>query len=141
MVHKRAFDKGKLNDNNWLITFALTCFAGDALRWHASLEPSIQTDWIKLRQAILAQYPRDSQGILPNLIPTPAAAAPPVGIRAPVPRRGWIHVTKDCNPKKYYIGISKLDFGVLTVEWDWPCSNLQALTIRDLWPGYDAIGA
>ncbi|KIO19456.1 hypothetical protein M407DRAFT_30883 [Tulasnella calospora MUT 4182] len=155
MVHERAFDEGKLNDNNWLITFALTCFAGDALRWHALLEPSIQTDWIKLRQAILAQYPRDSQGILPNLIPTPAAAAaaaaPPVGITAPAPRRGRIRVTKDRDPKKYYIGdsyimdvyigISKLDFGVLTVEWDWPCSDLQALTIRDSWPGYDAIGA
>lgn len=70
MVRERALDEGKLKDNDWLVTFASTCFVGDALRWHASLEPSVQTDWIKLQKALLAQYPRDSQGTLPRCVVT-----------------------------------------------------------------------
>ncbi|KAG9044240.1 hypothetical protein FS837_008575 [Tulasnella sp. UAMH 9824] len=75
MVRERALDEGKQSDNDWIVGFASACFVGEALRWHASLEPSVQTDWISLQQALLLQYPRNEQENLPNLIPTPAAAA------------------------------------------------------------------
>ncbi|KAG8944042.1 hypothetical protein FRC04_002237 [Tulasnella sp. 424] len=74
MVRERAFDEGKQNDNDRIIGFISTCFVGDALRWHALLESHVQNDWTRLQAALLAQYPRDPQGNLSNLIPTPAAA-------------------------------------------------------------------
>lgn len=59
LVRQRARDAGKQKDNDWIINFVLDCFVGDALRWHVSLNQSIQEDWKMLQLAILVQYPRE----------------------------------------------------------------------------------
>ncbi|KAG8918623.1 hypothetical protein FRC01_001755 [Tulasnella sp. 417] len=144
MVREQALDGGKLSDNAWITGFASTCLAGDALRWHLSLDPSVQNDWIKFQQALLAQYSRDSPETLTNLVPTPAAAAAPtidMGAYASTsPRSGRIRVLKDGVPIKYYVDSSYMPGGyirltlfesqAMTVKWDRPPGDLQALTIR-----------
>lgn len=33
-----------------------SCFQGDALRWHADLDPEVQHDWKRLQQALIRRY-------------------------------------------------------------------------------------
>ncbi|KAG8948353.1 hypothetical protein FRC04_009849 [Tulasnella sp. 424] len=60
-VRQRARDAGKQKDNDWIIAFISDSFVGDALRFHVSLDSSIQENWKLLQVAILAQYPREDQ--------------------------------------------------------------------------------
>lgn len=75
-VRQRARDAGKQKDNDWIINFVSNCFVGDALRWHVSLDQSIQDDWKMLQVAILVQWRREGGIDLPLKMPTPAPAAP-----------------------------------------------------------------
>ncbi|KAG8943829.1 hypothetical protein FRC04_002452, partial [Tulasnella sp. 424] len=59
-VHQRARDAGKLDDPQWIATYAAPLFAGGALRWYVSLEQSVQQDWDALQRAIFLQYPKES---------------------------------------------------------------------------------
>lgn len=56
-VRLRASEEGKDDDSQWMIRLANTCFAGDALKWHASLPIDVQTNWRRLERAILVDYP------------------------------------------------------------------------------------
>lgn len=64
-VRQRARDAGKQKDNDWIINFVSNCFVGDALRWHVSLDQSIQDDWKMLQVAILVQWRREGGIDLP----------------------------------------------------------------------------
>ncbi|KAG9027963.1 hypothetical protein FS837_004019 [Tulasnella sp. UAMH 9824] len=61
MVRQKAFEAGKYSDDKWITAFVLTCLVGDAMRWHASLDPATRNDWNLLWPALLAQYTRDNQ--------------------------------------------------------------------------------
>lgn len=41
----------------WMADFASLCFADEALRWFAELDPSVAGDWIRLQRALLEKYP------------------------------------------------------------------------------------
>lgn len=56
MVHERALDVGKQQDDEWIVS---SCFVGEALRWYASLGLVVQNGQTRLRQAILGRYPRE----------------------------------------------------------------------------------
>ncbi|KIO17310.1 hypothetical protein M407DRAFT_33030 [Tulasnella calospora MUT 4182] len=61
MVRERALDEGKLNDNNWLVTFASTCNNAEADRHHAPINPSKKTNWTKPQLKRLEQYTSKQQ--------------------------------------------------------------------------------
>ncbi|KAG9042178.1 hypothetical protein FS837_011187 [Tulasnella sp. UAMH 9824] len=54
----KAIGEGKGKDNEWIVTYAESCFAGEALRWYTYLDSDTQGNWKKLQQALLIQYPR-----------------------------------------------------------------------------------
>lgn len=56
-VRRRARAADKDCDNDWIIRLVSACLAGDALRWHFSLDREIRNDWELLQQAMLARYP------------------------------------------------------------------------------------
>ncbi|KAG8942786.1 hypothetical protein FRC04_003481 [Tulasnella sp. 424] len=56
-IRLRASEEGKENDAEWMIGRAYSCFAGDALKWHASLPMDVRTNWPRLEKAILVDYP------------------------------------------------------------------------------------
>ncbi|KAG9043070.1 hypothetical protein FS837_010066 [Tulasnella sp. UAMH 9824] len=57
-VNDKAIDEGKQKDNDWIVTYASSCLAGEALRWYTYLDSDIKYHWEKLQQALLTQYPR-----------------------------------------------------------------------------------
>ncbi|KAG8930802.1 hypothetical protein FRC00_000971, partial [Tulasnella sp. 408] len=57
-IRQRAHDVGKLEDPQWIATFAAAFFAGNALRWYSSLQIKVQKDWDALQRAIFIQYPQ-----------------------------------------------------------------------------------
>ncbi|KIO27387.1 hypothetical protein M407DRAFT_191060 [Tulasnella calospora MUT 4182] len=57
-VLDKAIDEGKRKDNEWIVMYAESCLAGEALRWYAHLDSDTQENWKKLQQALLVQYPR-----------------------------------------------------------------------------------
>ena len=56
-VIRRAKDKGKMNDDQWIAEFAMSCMARKALRWYIQLEPEVQQSWRLLRKALMDRYP------------------------------------------------------------------------------------
>lgn len=60
-IRQRARDAGKLEDPQWIATFAAPFFAGSALRWYSSLQMKVQKDWDALQRAIFIQYPRETK--------------------------------------------------------------------------------
>ncbi|KAG9021837.1 hypothetical protein FS837_006943, partial [Tulasnella sp. UAMH 9824] len=102
-VHRKAIDEGKPRDNGWIVTYAESCLAGEALRWYAQLDLDTQENWKKLQKALLNQYPRgDAGGPARNLVPTPPAAAS----LAPAPkvaRRGRIRVSDGNSSTPHYL--------------------------------------
>ncbi|KAG8907427.1 hypothetical protein FRC01_007688 [Tulasnella sp. 417] len=140
MVHQRALDVGKQQDNEWIAAFVSSCFVGGALRWYASLDLDVQDDWKRLRQAILARYPReDSESASVSTIPTSAPAAPPAAMM--LRQRGRIRVVCPTESATYYISRIPNAFGfvVLTdnpseflqVEYNPSSNERQALLIPD----------
>lgn len=58
VVRDKAINEGKRKDNEWIVTYAESCLAGEALRWYAYLDSDTKNNWEKLQQALLIQYPR-----------------------------------------------------------------------------------
>lgn len=96
-VTRAAFDERRPRDWGWMADLAATAFRGDALRWWSALDDGTQSDFRKLRNALLDKYPvsayvkfravnsvahlssNDREPPLKvSAIPTPAAAPPPV---------------------------------------------------------------
>lgn len=78
-IRVRAHKSGKSGDTEWMIGLASASLTGDALRWHVSLDPSIQNNWALLQRAMLEHYydPASRPGEA-AMIPR-TAAAPPFG--------------------------------------------------------------
>lgn len=53
-------------DRDWMLRYAATRLRGKALRWHATLDPSVQEDWYLFVKALFEEYPlveeRDERG-------------------------------------------------------------------------------
>ncbi|KAG8900643.1 hypothetical protein FRC00_011935 [Tulasnella sp. 408] len=154
-VRQRARDAGKQKDNDWIITFVSDCFVGDALRWHVSLDQSIQDDWKMLQVAILVQWRREGGIELPlklaespkshSLIadaginwdyrvptPAPAAPAPPKlkKSRIRVGNTGTSYLSKTANRDGLPLTSSADD--ALVVEYDPSVKVPQTLLIPDV---------
>ncbi|KAG9022830.1 hypothetical protein FS837_006126, partial [Tulasnella sp. UAMH 9824] len=139
VVRDKAIDEGKQEDNKWVATYAGSCLAGEALRWHAYLDPDIKHDWEKLQQALLTQYPRRGTTDLGlNLVPMPPAAASPAPAAKPS-RRGRIRVSNSSSSIHHYLS-KRLSPGnridstpspsdALEVEWSTGSDGLQTLSI------------
>ncbi|KAG9049008.1 hypothetical protein FS837_011482 [Tulasnella sp. UAMH 9824] len=149
-VREKAIDEGKSKDNEWMVAYAESCLAGEALRWHACLDSDTQENWKKLQQALLLQYPRNGpNNPALNLVPTPAAAP---HVPAPkVVRRGRIRVSSSTFQDRYYIskhlqrggrvGITLSVADALELEWNTGSDGLQTLSIPGSQiPGYDLLG-
>ncbi|KIO26909.1 hypothetical protein M407DRAFT_23848 [Tulasnella calospora MUT 4182] len=147
-VWDKAIDEEKQEDNKWMAMYALSCLAGEGLRWYASLDSDTQENWKKLQQAVLVQYPRDTpDGALPNTIPSPAAASAPN-----VTRRGRIRLSNSSSTTPHYISkkyssnekrISSTSSlaDALEFEWNPGSGNQHMLSIpNSQFPGYDVLG-
>ncbi|KAG8908679.1 hypothetical protein FRC01_007306, partial [Tulasnella sp. 417] len=76
-VCDKAMDEGKQEDNKWIVTYASSCLAGEALRWYTYLDSETKHDREELQHALLTQYSRGGSYVPAlHLIPTPAAATP-----------------------------------------------------------------
>ncbi|KAG8912131.1 hypothetical protein FRC01_005272, partial [Tulasnella sp. 417] len=145
-VCDEAIDEGKEEDNKWIVAYASSCLAGEALRWYAYLGSDTKSNWEKLQQALLTQYPRGaSAGPVPNLVPTPPAAAsvvPPPNVT----RRGRIRVSNGRTPIAHYLSkrlspenrvtstYSIAD--ALQLDWNTSPDGVQTLSI----PGSQILG-
>ncbi|KAG9023209.1 hypothetical protein FS837_005908, partial [Tulasnella sp. UAMH 9824] len=138
-VCDKAIDEGKQKDNDWIVTYASSCLAGEALRWYAYLDPDTKHNWEKLQQALLTQYPRGgTTGPGLNMVPTPPAAASPAPAAKPS-RRGRIRVSNSSNSTHHYlsqclsssnrIGSTPSPSDALEVEWSTGSDGLQILSI------------
>lgn len=81
-IRQKVFREGRQDADRWIAQFAGTCFAGDALRWHASLDDDVQSSWKGLQRAMFTQYPA----------PKRRQQIKRESIAAPVPRKGRIRV-------------------------------------------------
>ncbi|KAG8905293.1 hypothetical protein FRB99_000266 [Tulasnella sp. 403] len=88
-VRSKAFEANKDEDPVWMARYASTCFVGNALRWHISLDKETRSDWTLLESALMQKYPpvdaepppdeaTSAPQVSTALIPTPAAAPPQV---------------------------------------------------------------
>ncbi|KAG9027345.1 hypothetical protein FS837_004305 [Tulasnella sp. UAMH 9824] len=71
-VRDKAIDEGKRNGNEWIVAYAESCLAGEALRWYTYLDSDTQGNWKKLQQALLLRYPRlggDTAGPISSNVP------------------------------------------------------------------------
>ncbi|KIO22325.1 hypothetical protein M407DRAFT_119055 [Tulasnella calospora MUT 4182] len=83
-IRQKAFREGRQDADRWIAQFAATCFIGDALRWHASLDDDVQNSWKALQRAMFTQYPAPKRrNIRRESLP------------APIPRKGRIRVQLD----------------------------------------------
>ncbi|KIO16666.1 hypothetical protein M407DRAFT_33678 [Tulasnella calospora MUT 4182] len=150
-VRDKAINEGKREDNKWVVAYAESCLAGEALRWYTYLDSDTQDNWKKLQQALLIQYPRgDTVAPALNLVPTPAAAAPLV----PAPKttfRGRIRISSSICSTPHYVAkglerngrISSTSVlkDALEFEWNKGFDAPQTLSIpRSQIPGYDLLG-
>ncbi|KAG8946817.1 hypothetical protein FRC00_009398, partial [Tulasnella sp. 408] len=65
-IQREAFSQGKTDDKAWVVALAATRITGQALRWYVRQGDEITSDWIKLRSALLNQYPTEPLGIVPD---------------------------------------------------------------------------
>ncbi|KIO15849.1 hypothetical protein M407DRAFT_34543 [Tulasnella calospora MUT 4182] len=124
-VRDQAINERKRTDNEWIVMYAESCLAGEALRWYTYLDLDTKNNWEKLQQALLTQYPRRGPGDPAlNLIPTPAAAAS----AAPAPIRNRV--------------VSSASLAdALELEWIPASYGLQTLSIPESQvPGCDSLG-
>lgn len=114
-VREVAFGLGKIRDDAWMADFASTCLDGSALRLYESLDPATQSDWGRLRQALLTKYPPlDEVGGTPpgnpreyqDILAAGNAAAPP-----PQPRKGRLKVIGEHSMDFGYIGDGSTSHG------------------------------
>ncbi|KAG9046810.1 hypothetical protein FS837_003629 [Tulasnella sp. UAMH 9824] len=147
VVRDKAINEGKRKDNEWIVAYAESCLAGEALRWYAYLDSDTRNNWEKLQQALLMQYPRGGTAGPPlNVVPAPAAATPPAPAAAvppaPAPkatRRGRIRVSKTSSSEPHYfskhlssqnrIATTSSLADALQVEWSPDSDGLQTLSI------------
>ncbi|KAG9043142.1 hypothetical protein FS837_009960 [Tulasnella sp. UAMH 9824] len=154
-VRQRARDAGRQKDNDWIITYVSDCFVGDALRWHVSLDQSIQDDWKMLQVAILVQWRREGGMDLPaksgesskshSLIadsgitchyrmptPAPAAPAPPKlkRSRIRIGNNGTSYWSK--TPDSNGLPLTSSAADALVVEYDPSVKVPQMLLIPDV---------
>lgn len=65
-IREHAFANGTDKDRDWMLRYATTRLRGKALRWHATLDPSVQDDWYLFVKALFEEYPlveeRDERG-------------------------------------------------------------------------------
>ncbi|KAG9043592.1 hypothetical protein FS837_009372 [Tulasnella sp. UAMH 9824] len=150
-VYDKAIHEGKREDNKWIVAYAESCLAGEALRWYAQLDSDTQENWKKLQKALLAQYPRDGTASPSlNLIPTPPAAAS----FAPTPKvthRGRIRVLSGRSSIVQYLSkvpdsdnrlhTTESSADALELEWSTGSDGLSILSIPGSQiPGYDLLG-
>lgn len=77
-IKRHAFESEKQRDMEWMADFASLCFADEALRWFAELDPSVAGDWIRLQRALLEKYPdKKAETPVTNIPDYPPAAPPP----------------------------------------------------------------
>ncbi|KIO25277.1 hypothetical protein M407DRAFT_93143 [Tulasnella calospora MUT 4182] len=57
-VGRHAHSEGKHQDNEWQADFAVGCFqgSGKVMRWYATLEEDVQTDWDKLSKELIERF-------------------------------------------------------------------------------------
>ncbi|KAG9024727.1 hypothetical protein FS837_005219 [Tulasnella sp. UAMH 9824] len=148
-IRDKAIDEGKRKDYEWILTYAESCFAGEALRWYTHLDSQTKNNWEKLQQAVLIQYPRGGrEAPAINLVPTPAAAASAVSAPSAT-RRGRIRISNSSSSKHHYLSkLLPFDYRVestasiseaLELEWSASSSGSQTLYIPEI-PGYDLLG-
>ncbi|KAG9043264.1 hypothetical protein FS837_009830 [Tulasnella sp. UAMH 9824] len=65
-IQKEAFHQDKTDDKAWIAALASTRITGQALRWYVRQGDEITSDWIRLRAALLEQYPAESTDIVPD---------------------------------------------------------------------------
>lgn len=58
-VVRKAFQKSKLRDSEWLAGVAATGFRDDALHWWLDLDDDVQGDWKKLQRAMRERWPKN----------------------------------------------------------------------------------
>ncbi|KAG8945124.1 hypothetical protein FRC04_001190 [Tulasnella sp. 424] len=63
-VREHAIEAEKQTDDRWMADHASVRFDDDALEWFESLDDETQTDWKRLRRAILARYSLPAYGEL-----------------------------------------------------------------------------
>ncbi|KAG8901063.1 hypothetical protein FRB99_005585, partial [Tulasnella sp. 403] len=114
-VRRKAFAEGKDRDYEWMARFATTCFEGRALRWHIELPDKVRNDWLALERALNKDFlsleeeeERDTQERVSalSIIPTPAAAIPPVPAAPPIEpisSTGRIRLKIEGTPTHYWV--------------------------------------
>ncbi|KIO16408.1 hypothetical protein M407DRAFT_33945, partial [Tulasnella calospora MUT 4182] len=151
-VRDKAIDEGKDEDNKWIVKYASSCLAGEAVRWFVYLDSNTKNNWEKLQQALLTQYPRGgtAAGLALNLVPSAPAAAS----FAPAPkvtRRGRIKISNSSSFATHYVsknlasgnrvGSTSSIADALELEWSISSDGLQTLSIPGSQiPGYDLLG-
>ncbi|KAG8991971.1 hypothetical protein FRB94_012112 [Tulasnella sp. JGI-2019a] len=55
-LHSAAFARGLRSHDDWIADYASTLLSGNALIWWSLLEMEVQTNWCRLREALLAQF-------------------------------------------------------------------------------------
>ncbi|KAG8982865.1 hypothetical protein FRB90_006491, partial [Tulasnella sp. 427] len=55
-IREDAIEAGKQRDDEWMADQASIRFDGEALKWFESLDEEVQTDWKRLRRAILYRF-------------------------------------------------------------------------------------
>ncbi|KIO17460.1 hypothetical protein M407DRAFT_32867 [Tulasnella calospora MUT 4182] len=150
-VREIAIDEGKGKDNEWIVTYAESCFAGEGLRWYTYLDSDTKNSWEKLQQALLTQYPRGgTAGLALNLVPSAPAAAS----FAPAPkatRRGRIMISSSSNSTTHYLSKrlgsdnrvcpTSSIADALELEWSIAPDGLETLSIPGSQiTGYDLLG-
>ncbi|KAG8906556.1 hypothetical protein FRB99_006670 [Tulasnella sp. 403] len=101
IVRQRALAAGKQRDNDWIIDFVTSCFIGDALRFHTTLDEEVRNNWWLLQCALLQRYPAPEERIVDyrNFAPpNPTIPSP-----APSPRQGLIRVHIEGSQSVYYV--------------------------------------
>ncbi|KIO31352.1 hypothetical protein M407DRAFT_19729 [Tulasnella calospora MUT 4182] len=82
-----AFAKGKDEDHSWMVRYATTRLRGNALRWHAKLDLSVQQSWYLFVQALFEEYPvageRDGGGIVTPVWTTTTFSPAPSTVALP----------------------------------------------------------
>ncbi|KAG8951369.1 hypothetical protein FRC04_006140, partial [Tulasnella sp. 424] len=95
-IREHAFVNGMDKDRDWMLRYAATRLRGKALRWHATLDPSVQDDWYLFVKALFEEYPlveeRDERGVA-TPVWTSTAFSPTPSI-ATLPGTTAIHTTK-----------------------------------------------
>ncbi|KAG8881656.1 hypothetical protein FRB97_009278 [Tulasnella sp. 331] len=56
-VKKVAFAQGHQRDHEWLIDYVETCLADEALKWYTSLDEETQSNFDRLRIAMIERFP------------------------------------------------------------------------------------